>query len=213
MENFATPVPTPKPDKPVTPEAKLLAFEKITTPAELLASMNENIHYGFVGKNNQRVYTPEDEDMDKDINDEYFLQSPEELINSGHGVCWDMTELERDWFTKHNYNLKVFFMMFAKNVENNLPTHTFLAFEDQGKWYWFEHAFGEQRGIHEYPSLNELIIDVKKKHLDYAIKNRGASVEDYQDLKICEYGVAPSGINPNEFIEGVMGNNPALDID
>ncbi len=198
MENFGR--PTPKPDKPSIPDAKMLAFEQIKTPAELLTIMQENIHYGFVGKKDNEIYTPEDEDWDTTFDEQYFLQSPEQLISSGSGVCWDMTELERDWFAKHNYNFKVFFMMFVKDTDNNLPTHTFLAFEDQGKWYWFEHSFGEQRGIHEYPSLEELIVDVKKKQLDYAIKNRGASIDDYKDLKVCEYELPVYGSSAAEFM-------------
>lgn len=183
-----------------TTEDKLLKFEKIQTPKELLSALAEKIHYGFVGKNDNKIYLPDEMDNDFPMDTEYFLQSPAQLINSGYGVCWDVAELERDWFSKHDYKFKVFFMMFAKDTENDLPTHTFLAFEDKGKWYWFEHAFAAHRGIHEYTSLETLIADVKNKQFDYAIKHSSATEDDYESLKVCEYGVPTYGLNPQEFI-------------
>lgn len=210
-ENFDS--PAPKPDKPVTLEDKILAFEQIKTPVELLANMTANIQYGFIGKKNNKTHSPEDKDWDSSFIDEYSLQSPEELISSGHGVCWDITELERDWFAKHGYNFKVFFMMFVTGAPNDLPTHTFLAFEDQGKWYWFEHSFGEQRGIHEYASLEELIADVKKKQLDYVVKNRGANIDDYKYLKVCEYETPTYGSSSIGFVEETVRNKIPLGIE
>lgn len=204
MENMG---PTgPQTEKSVTPEDKILAFEDAKTPEELSALMAKNIHYGFVGKNNKKIYSPDDPKMPADFSKEYFLQSPAELIESGHGICWDSTELERDWFTKHGYNFKVFFMMFAKDTPNNLPTHTFLAFENQGKWCWFEHAFGAQRGIHEYTSLEELIVDVKMKHSNYAMEQAGASAEDFQKIRTCEYKQATYGSSAREFMAETATN-------
>jgi len=210
MENLN--IPDGKSERPKSLDNEILTFEQIKTPAELLEYLAENIHYGFVGRNNNRTYSPEDEDMDNDFASEYFLQSPTELLNSGHGVCWDITELERDWFAKHGYKFKVFFMMFVKETANNLPTHTFLAYEDNGKWYWFEHAFGEQKGIHEYESLEDLVADVKKKQLDYAMKNAGATIEDYENLRVCEYEAPSLGINAQEFILQATKDKKPLDI-
>lgn len=175
-------------------------FENIKTPQELLEFM-KNIEYGFVGKNNQKIYSWKYEEMGRDFDKEYFLQSPEELIKSGHGVCWDSAELERYWFEKNGYDFKVFFMIFFKEHNNNLPTHTFLAYKGKDKWFWFEHSFGSHRGVHEYDSMEDLILDVKKKHFDYAIKHRGATVEDEKDLQTFEFEKPRYGSNTQEFIE------------
>ena len=70
-------------------------FEKIKNPEELLEFMGDNIKYGYVGKNNRKIYPANDPDSNKDFAKEYFLQSPEELLISKYGVCWDQTELEK----------------------------------------------------------------------------------------------------------------------
>ncbi len=183
---------------------KLIIFEDIKSPQELLAFMKKNIAYGFIGKSNRRVYSSKD-DMYDNFSNEYFLQSPEELIKSGHGVCWDDAELERHWFGKNGYNFKVFFIIFNKEYENNLPTHSFLAYMERDKWFWFEYSFSVHRGIHEYDSLEDLISDVKKKHFDYAIKHREATIEDEKDLMIFEFEKPKYGSSPQGFVDQAMG--------
>jgi hypothetical protein len=184
---------------------KIRIFENIKTPQELLTFMNENIEYGYIGKSNQKIYSWKYENTDMDFNKEYFLQSPEELIESGYGVCWDSAELERNWFEKNNFDFKVFFMIFTKEYDNDLPTHTFLAYKEKDKWFWFEQSFGAYRGIHEYDSLKDLTSDVKKKHFDYAIKHRGATIQDEKDLMMCEFKKPRYGSSPQEFVDQAMG--------
>ncbi len=171
--------------------------------------MNDNVEYGFVGKNN-KVYTHDDKDWDADFDREYFLQSPEELLERRHGQCWDTTELERRWFTEHDFKPKTYFMMYAKEGGTKLPTHTFVVYEKDDKWYWFEQAFADQRGIHEYTSREELIDDVKKKHHDYAAQHRGATDNDFERLRVTGYEKPVYGSNPNEFVANIIQKNPAL---
>jgi hypothetical protein len=180
---------------------KVRVFENVKTPHELLGFMQKNIDYGYIGKNNKRVYSWKDEDMGKDFVAEYFLQSPQELIKSGHGVCFDSTELERYWFEKNGYEIKTLFMIFAKQFDNDLPTHTFLAYKERDKWLWFEHSFGDQRGIHEYDTFEDLVMDVKKKHFDYAAEHRGATSEDEKDLLTFEFEKPEYGSNMREFVD------------
>jgi hypothetical protein len=188
---------------------KTKIFEKIKTPDELLVYMQGNIKYGYVGKNNQKAYTPDNEDMDSNFLEEYYLQTPEELLESKHGVCWDDVELEREWFSKQNYEFKTFLLIFAKESSNNLPTHTFLAYKNNDKFYWFESAFKQCAGIHEFENLNDLFEDVKAKQLDYAIKNSGATSEDFKDLKLCEYEAPTPGCGAEEFIFNIINKNPS----
>jgi len=195
------------------PEGVINSFEKIKSPEELLDYMRENIEYGFVGKNNKRVYTTKDEDMGADFVKEYYLQTPEELLKSKCGVCYDSTELERFWFSKQKYEFKTFFLMFMKEINNNLPTHTFLAYKNNDKWSWFESSFKKHEGIHEFENINDLFNDVKRKHLDSAIKNDGATVEDYKDLKISEYKTPKYGCGADDFINDIVSNNPAIEIE
>ena len=194
--------------KPDRQEKAREIFENIKTPEELLAFMKDNITYGFVGKNSKKVFVSE-EDMDAGW-EEYYLQSPEELLDSKHGVCWDAAELERLWFFEHGYEPKVYFLMFAKEEGTDLPTHTFLVYNKNDKWYWFEHSFGAHRGIHKYSSQEELLLDVNKKHHEHAVKAQGATEEDFKTLRLSEYEKPEFGASPEEFVSGIFEKNPQL---
>ena len=182
-------------------------LEKIKTPEELSEYMKKNIEYGYVGKESDKIYFSNDVDFDNDFDNEYFLQTPEQLLISKHGVCWDQTELERKWFSKKEYESKVYFLMFAKEEANNLPTHTFLVYKNNGKFYWFENSFDSQKGIHEYKKLESLIEDVKSKQFEYAKRDCGAIDDDFMNIKICEYDVPKFGCNPDEFMTSIIDNN------
>ncbi|MFZ4632285.1 MAG: transglutaminase-like domain-containing protein [Patescibacteria group bacterium] len=182
-------------------------FEKINTPEELSEYMEKNLEYGYVGKESNRIYSSVDADFDNNFDKEYILQTPEQLLISKHGVCWDQVELERSWFLKKEYKIKVYFLMFAKDELNNLPTHTFLAYKKDGKFYWFENSFSSQKGIHEYKDLNSLIEDVKNKQFDYAKKECGAVADDFNDIKVCEYETPKFGCNPDEYMTSIIDNN------
>ena len=39
-------------------------------------------------------------------------------------------------------------------------------YEKENKYIWFEHSWGQYRGIHEYSSEKELLLDVKNKFID-----------------------------------------------
>ena len=184
--------------------AKLEDFEKIKNPEDLLSFMKDNISYGFVGKDDAEVYTYDDE-FNENMSKSYKLQTPEELLESKHGVCWDQVELERHWFSKNGYDYKTFFAWFAKEEKNNLPTHTFLAYNKDDKWYWFENSFEAERGIHEYDSLDELIGEMMTKHYEYAIKNRSATESDKGCLMQKEYKKVEYGSSPGEFVSQIIG--------
>jgi hypothetical protein len=202
-----------------TPESSLVAsvenevFEKFKMPGELSEYLRDNLEYGFVGKNDRKLHTPGDSDWSEAFSKDYYLQTPDELLNSKHGVCWDSVELERAWFAKHNYEFKTFYLGFKKDADNDLPTHTFLAYKDNDKWYWFEQSFAGHRGIHEYNDLSDLIKDVARKHFDYAIKNRGASSEDIKDLKYCEYERPVPGCSADEFVSNIMEKHSPIDLE
>ena len=150
---------------------------------EVMELMN-NINYGWIDKNHN-----------KHINDyetfasDYILQSPEEVIQSSLGVCWDQVELERYYFKD---NINTYFIVNYDNNEN--PTHTFLTYQKDNKYYWFEHSFELYRGIHEYNSLNELLLDVKNKFISF-------NKIDEDNISIYEYTKPSYGITCEEFYQ------------
>jgi len=182
-------------------------LERVKNPEELLAYMEKNIEYGYVGRENNYIYSSGDVNFDNNFDNEYFLQTPEQLLSSKRGVCWDQAELERFWFLKKEYESKVYFLMFAKEKLNNLPTHTFLVYKNNDKFYWFENSFGSQKGIHEYEDFDSLIEDVKEKQFEYAKKKCGAVADDFKDIKFCEYETPKFGCNVDEFMTSIIDNN------
>lgn len=160
---------------------------------EILNKMSD-IEYGYVDNKGNIHKTNYDH-----FHDNYMLQSPEELEKSKVGVCWDQVELERKYFG--DYPHKTFFIEYE---EGNNPTHTFLTFKKNNKVYWLEHAFENYEGIHEYNTLEELLLDVKNKFIDFE------QIKDYKEelLNIYEYTKPKYNISCEEFynhcIKGVI---------
>ncbi len=196
-------------ETPEFPIDKKQEFEKVRTPEELLSFMVQNVRYGFIGRN-KKVYADDNVEINSEMETEYSLQSPEELLESGYGICWDTVELERRWFKEHGYKPETYFMLYAMEGGTTLPTHTFIVFKNNDKWYWFEQAFADQRGIHEYANMEELIDDVKKKHHHYALQHWGATNEDFGRLRVAPYTQPDYVSNPQEYMAHILKENQQL---
>ena len=178
-------------------------FSKLKTPEELLEYMKKNIHYGFVGYNGKKYYDMFSEEWN-DWYTECYVQNGEEVIDSKIGTCWDQVELERVWFEKNHYHYHTFFIQFEVNKENNYPTHTFLIYEDGNFFYWFEHAFEAERGIHKFHSLDEAIEYVKAKQIEYTkLNNIEASDEDMDCLVVYEYTKPKDHLGVDDYLDFV----------
>ena len=124
----------------------------------------DNIEYGWVDKyHNKHI-----DDYDTFAND-YILQSPKEVLKNKVGVCWDQVELERYLFRPSTLNIYTYFIVYYDN--DKYPTHTFLTYEYDNKYYWFEHSWERFKGIHIYDSKDNLLLDVKNKFIKYELDN------------------------------------------
>jgi hypothetical protein len=89
---------------------------------------------------------------DSDTPDEaYFVQSPERLLRSGRGICYDIVELQRDLLSRLGVELKTFFAHERNGSADpkSLPTHTFLVYRDGANRYlWMEASWKTRVGIH-----------------------------------------------------------------
>lgn len=148
----------------------------------------DDIEYGWLSKDNQKHLS-----IDKEFADNYILQSPKEIIKNKIGVCWDQVELERYYFKGNDWNIKTFFIVHYDG--DKCPTHTFLTFEKDNKFYWFEHSWEKLRGIHEYRTLKNLLKDVKAKFIKYDLKNKYLEA----NLSIHEYKKPKYHISTEEF--------------
>ncbi len=139
---------------------------------EDIMNLISDIEYGYMDKNNNIHY-----EIDNLFSNNYILESPNEVIKNKIGVCWDQVELERYYFLNTDLNIKTYFMVYYDN--DKCPTHTFLQFYKNNKYYWFEHAFTKYIGIHEYANEKELLLDVKSKFIE--------SINDYNDSNLVIY--------------------------
>lgn len=129
-----------------------------------IMDLMKDIEYGWIDKNNNKHSV-----VDETYSDNYILQSPNEVIKNKIGVCWDQVELERYYFKGNDWNVKTYFLVHYDG--DKCPTHTFLTFEKNNKYYWFEHSWERFRGIHEYQSLKELLFDIRDKFIKYELDN------------------------------------------
>lgn len=154
---------------------------------EIMDLMND-IEYGWLAKDN-KIHN----NVDETFSSNYILQNPKEVIMNKVGVCWDQVELERYYFKSNPWNIKTYFIVHYDN--DKCPTHTFLTYEKENRYYWFEHSWEKFRGIHEYDSLKELLLDVRDKFIKYELNNQYIS----ENLALHEYKKPKYHISVQEF--------------
>ncbi len=98
-------------------------------------------------------------DTEKGFKKKYVLSSPEEVLTNHVGTCFDLVEVERAYFKNLNKKFDAYFMIYYESKK--VYTHTFIVYEENEKFYWFEHAWDKDRGIHEYMSLYDLLTSVR----------------------------------------------------
>lgn len=160
---------------------------------EIMNVMN-SIEFGFKDESGKNIIQTNPQKWDDEFYQFYYLQTPEELLKSKCGVCWDQVELERKLFSDNNIKVKTYFIYIVDN--DMLPSHTFLTYENNNTYYWFEHSWGLHRGIHEYKSELELLLDVKER-----FKKEHNYVSENSFLYIYEYQKPKDHIKCNEFYE------------
>lgn len=149
------------------------------------------IEYGFKDNNGNNIIN-DTEKWDNEFNDFYYLQEPDELLNSKCGVCWDQVELERKLFSDAGIDTKSYFIFLVDG--DNLPSHTFLLYKINNKFCWFEHSWGKYVGIHEYSNESELLNDIKDKFM-----SEHNYVSNSTPLYIYEYDKPKKHIKCDEF--------------
>lgn len=122
-----------------------------------------------------------------------ILQDTDKIIEDNHAVCWEMCELQREFFQREKINFKNIFVYL--NNPNRYACHTFTIFEHQNKWFWFEASWMNRKGIHEFNSISE-ILDYFRDHFeDFA---RGEYKRE--EVEFLEYDNVTPGMNTEEFV-------------
>lgn len=171
----------------------------IETPQDLMIFFKNNMKYGFVYRN--KVYTDLEPDFQKNMDKFYKLRLGDDFIKNKYGVCWDFSELEREFLASANIEHKCYFIESFVNREEGGPTHTFALYKNKDKWFWFEYAWQYYRGIHEYNSLNEALKDIVEKfELFYDRK--------VFNVRVYEIGKFKKRVNTYEFVEQCIQSGP-----
>ena len=106
------------------------------------------------------------------------VQEPHQLEKNKKGMCLDYVEYEKDYFTEAGFEDKIHtYDISYTDSDGDHPSHVFLVFDHNNKYYWFEKAWHSEAGIYEFDTLTELFQTVAKKH-----KNTEGT-----DLRIVEY--------------------------
>ncbi|MFA5247707.1 MAG: hypothetical protein WC415_00450 [Patescibacteria group bacterium] len=195
-----------KPEVSINLIERIEKLEKIKTPEELLSFMKKNINYGFIGKDDDKVYSPRQEGWGVGKQPEARLQSPEELLKSGYGACWEQTDFEKQWFAKNNFEFKTLLLMFGKDISQKNPAHTLLAYKKDDKWHWFENTLDKYSGIYEFDDLEDLIEYAKTVLINNAFNN-GATENDIKEYKLYDYDMPAYGCSTDEFIGKIKLNS------
>jgi hypothetical protein len=141
-------------------------FLNINSPEELSKWMQNNFDYGYVTKDGKimKGYLLDNE-SDQHFDNNYNLQSPQQLYKSKIGVCWDQTEFERYFFDKFNISYRTFYI---EQNNKDQTTHSYLVYQKDNEYYWFENSYEKYRGIHG-PFNNEK--EIAKLIHDYMFKD------------------------------------------
>ena len=134
-------------------------MEKINNVMDLMKIL-DTIEYGWMDID-KNVYL----NTEKGFKKKYVLSHPEDVLEKKVGNNFDQVELERSLFKNLDLKYGTYFMVYYD--AKKLFTHTFLVYEEQEKFYWFEHAWDQSKGIHEYLSLYDLLKEVKEKFKKY----------------------------------------------
>lgn len=156
----------------------------MTNEVNKIMEIMQTIEYGFKDEQGINIITNQIK-WDNEFYNFYYLLSPEELLTTKCGVCWDQVELERYLFEKQNIEVATYFICIYDG--DNLPSHTFLTFKHDNKYYWFEHSWATYQGIHEYSSLKELLLDIKDKFIvsnSYVNSSEHTFIYEYQQPKL-----------------------------
>lgn len=186
------------------------AYNRVKTPEELMDFMDKYIQYGIYGTDN-KVYEDYDTSVNSDFQfacqNKYALCDIERYLKYGYGVCWDQVELQRDWFTRNNYDFKTIFIWFLFEEENSYITHTYLVYKDKtdNKYCYFEHADYNNRGIYKFDTYKEAIEYQKEKHIKFN-ESCGNHIDDevLNHLVIYEFNSPSYGCDMSEYIDHIL---------
>lgn len=96
--------------------------------------------------------------------DAILVCKPDQLMKYKVGTCWDQSLYTYARLKKELgvTNVRVIGYAYTDTPQNKLITHTTIIAKDKKDYYWSEHAWHEQEGVHgPYKSADEIIHEIK----------------------------------------------------
>lgn len=166
---------------------------------EFIKKLREDVKYGWYDTKGELR-----EHIDKDLMIEYRNRSPEETLKSGRGLCWDMTEILRDYLETKNVKFQTIFVC-INNIMIRHPNHTFTIVEYNDKFYWLEYGMIARLGVHEFDTLEDL--KAKIVSIFPEIANKDIPEEYLKDIEFFAYERPKYGIKAIDFfVYAIKGN-------
>jgi hypothetical protein len=123
----------------------------MTKPIDIFESMSD-IQYGWMDS----AYQDRSGESDESWYENYALLLPEEVEKLRIGTCYEQALYANYLFDQ--YTSLPHFVVYIRKIGSN--THTFLVYQEDNSWYWFETADQKNKGIHgPYKSLEDIVAD------------------------------------------------------
>lgn len=118
--------------------------------------MNKKFDYKIVTKKDIFGF-PDTRAVDCGDFTNYRIADAGQFEFQGGGTCWDYVVYEATLFKKcfPTIPYKTWFVQYDNKADN--PTHTFLTFSLDGKYYYFENAFRPYAGVYEVDSESDAV--------------------------------------------------------
>ena len=176
-----------------------MKFDDIKTPEELYEFMKCNIKYGFVSNLDNKKYTRvevnNDELYEKMLFETYFLQTPQQLLKNGYGICYDQVSLAKYWLVNHGYDVITYY--------SSYHNHTILIYKDGNTYNLFERALPKYNSIYRACSLEE-VLEIYK-HIQF----RNGDVDN---IKLYKYDNISYGIGFYDFINECKKSDNVIEL-
>lgn len=131
---------------------------RIRRPEELMDYMDVCMNYGWIDK-----FGHKHRDELKDFKALYKTNSIEQIMSSNLGTCIEQAKFQKYIFNRLGLNCKIFVERRYERADEKkgIKMHCLTVYENDGKWYYFEHCNSPVRGIKVYDSLDDFIEDYK----------------------------------------------------
>lgn len=178
----------------------IIALIESTVSINSIKKLNnilKNFKYGYI-KNNIPY---EGKDLNK-----YKTINPKDFKKYKIGTCWDYTAYEYLYFKKHFSNLKIHTYFIQEDNSKDNPSHTWLSFELNKKFYIFEASWKSNSGIFKYNSEDKMIKDYAEKF----IKNNKSNFNTSKFIVLEFDNPTRYGLSSRQYLKYIYNNSKVI---